>query len=145
MTRTLLTAALFAAASILPQTTAFAADYIQTSPAYAGDTSYCSDRGVLASIDHKFNYKARNYLRADLDIVDIRGTRETRWIPPTETARIERHYCRADVVMNDGQPRTMWYLLEGGMGFAGIGDNVEFCIAGLDPWHVYGANCDSVR
>jgi len=31
------------------------------------------------------------------------------------------------------------------MGFAGLRDNLEFCISGLDPFKVHGAWCRSVR
>jgi hypothetical protein len=47
--------------------------------------------------------------------------------------------------MNDGRKRQIWWLIEGGQGFAGLGDNLEFCIAGLDPLKVHGAWCRSVR
>ena len=47
--------------------------------------------------------------------------------------------------MNDGRSRTIWYMIELGQGFAGMGANVEYCISGLDSWRIYGAYCRSVR
>jgi hypothetical protein len=32
-------------------------------------------------------------------------------------------------------------LIEGRMGFAGIGENVEFCVSGFDRWLVYNGRC----
>ena len=62
-----------------------------------------------------------------------------------ETRPIQREYCRATAITTDGEKRALWYLIERGFGFAGIGSNIEFCLSGLDPWYVYGAQCASVR
>lgn len=127
---------------------AFAADYVTGQPpaaVYAPQPTICGDNGVLGTIDHRFDYTERNLLHAGLDVVNFYNMRETFWKPADETHLISRHYCVANVVMNDNRPRTVYYLIEGTMGYAGIGDNVEYCILGLDPWHVYGADCDSVR
>jgi len=126
---------------------ASAADYLAVRPPVApyGQPTICSDNGVLATIDHRFDYTDRHLLHAGLDVIDFSNMRETAWRPSDETHLIERHYCVANVVMNDNRPHTVFYLIEGTMGYAGIGDNVEYCIVGLDPWHVYGADCDSVR
>ena len=45
----------------------------------------------------------------------------------------------------DGQQRDLWYVVQWGLGFAGSGYKIDFCISGLDPWHVYGADCRSLR
>jgi hypothetical protein len=127
---------------------ATAADYMTAQPpaaAYVQQPTICSDNGVLGTIDRRFDYTDRHLLHAGLDVVDFYNMRLTYWRPSDETHLIERHYCVANVIMNDNQPRTVYYLIEGTMGFAGIGDNVEYCIDGLDPWHVYGAHCNSVR
>lgn len=136
--------ALFAASSILP---ASAADYIRVAPAAPARAapSACSDSTVLGVIDHNFDYRNAHYLHAGLDIVDFHGAHELGYRPSDATHLIARTYCEATVVMNDNRPRPVWYLIESTMGFAGLGDNVEYCVAGLDPWHVYGAYCASVR
>ena len=58
---------------------------------------------------------------------------------------IARRYCGGTANMSDGQQRTIWYLIEDGMGLAGMGDNVEFCISGLDRWLVYNGSCRVLR
>ena len=45
----------------------------------------------------------------------------------------------------DHRKRTIYYVVETPMGFAGVGHNTEFCIAGLDPWYVHGHHCSSLR
>jgi AcrR family transcriptional regulator len=58
---------------------------------------------------------------------------------------IERRYCHATARLTDGQDRQIWYLIEYGRGFVGIGDNVEFCVQGFDRWNVYNAACRVLR
>lgn len=112
--------------------------------AYAGTTD-CSDGSVLSFIDQRFDYKAHRYLQADLDIVGFDRVSNTHVDVRDETHPIQRVYCHAKVDMNDGRRRDLWYMIESGMGFAGLGERVRFCIAGLDPWHVDGRECRSVR
>lgn len=105
----------------------------------------CSQQGVLDYMARRFVWTDEHVIQRGLRIEDITHTHENKYEPTTDTHLIGRRYCHATAWMNDGTKRQMWYLIEEGMGFAGIGNNVEFCISGLDPWHVYGAWCRSVR
>lgn len=125
-------------------TLALAGAMLSGGAAYAG-TSDCGDSGVLSFIDHRFDYKASRYLRADLDIVAFDRVSNTHVDYRDTTHPIPRVYCHAKVDMSDGHRRDLWYMIEGGMGFAGLGERVRFCISGLDPWYVDGRNCRSVR
>jgi hypothetical protein len=79
-------------------------------------------------------------------IEDFSNIRLRRYEPKTEKNLIERYYCEASANMNDSVARSVWYLIETDMGYAGIiGDNVEFCVSGLDPIKAYGANCSTLR
>ncbi len=31
------------------------------------------------------------------------------------------------------------------MGYAGVGNNVEFCVTGFDRWYVYSGRCRILR
>jgi len=53
--------------------------------------------------------------------------------------------CGATVTLSDGRDRSVWYLIEEGQGFASIGNNVEFCVAGFDRWLVYNGRCRVLR
>ncbi|MDA4846989.1 hypothetical protein [Hoeflea poritis] len=105
----------------------------------------CDSPAVLRTITHRFGIADRNVLHMGIAIEDYFNIHQNRYTPRTDTEFIERRYCHGQVAMSDGHTRTIWYLIESGQGFAGIGDNVEFCISGLDSWHIYGANCRSVR
>lgn len=105
----------------------------------------CAEGGVTSFIDHRFDYKARHYLRQDLDILAIHSIVNTHVQRSDETHPIQRVYCHAKADMSDGRRRDLWYMIESNMGFVGIGNRIRFCIAGLDPWHVDGRQCRSVR
>ncbi|RDL52276.1 hypothetical protein BLJAPNOD_03435 [Ensifer sp. M14] len=141
---TLLASLSFAAATA---PTATAADYLGT---YRDQpTSYsagvCGDASVLGFITSRFEYRATNYLHANLSIAEIRNMGQNRLELRDYTHRVEREYCRATAVMTDGEQRSLYYLIERNWGFAGIGRSIEFCVGGLDPWYVYGAHCASLR
>ena len=65
--------------------------------------------------------------------------------PYAEPGIIRRDYCVADAVMTNGAVHTVYYAIEHGLGFAGIGRYVDFCVHGLDPWRVHDASCRTVR
>ncbi|MCD2177689.1 hypothetical protein [Rhizobium sp. C1] len=125
-------------------TLALAGALLSGGAAYAGTTD-CTDGSVLSFIDHRFDDKARRYLQTDLDITGFDRVSNTHVDYRNETQPIQRVYCHAKVDMNDGHRRDLWYMIESGMGFAGLGDRVRFCISGLDPWYVDGRECRSVR
>ena len=82
----------------------------------------------------------------NLRIHQLRGIHEHRYLPYREDDRpIARRYCGATADLSDGRSRTIWYLIEDGMGFAGLGDNVEFCVSGFDRWYVYNGRCRILR
>ena len=105
----------------------------------------CRNRSILGLITADFGYRARHYLKADIAIAEIRDMGLNRLELRDETHPVEREYCFATAITTDGETRALWYLIERGWGFAGIGSNIEFCLSGLDPWYVYGAQCASLR
>jgi len=105
----------------------------------------CAQPGYLSTIAKRFQRYDPAYYQTGLSIVHFGHARTTRYEPETETFLIPRLYCQVPAVMSDGRERTVFYLIEYGVGFSSIGDNLEFCISGLDRWHVYGSHCHSVR
>ena len=123
---------------------AIATAALHAAPAFAGAPD-CSAPGVLSFIDISFDYKASHYLHRDLDITGLYKMHENRFEGRDDTHPVERVYCHARASMSDGHTRDVWYLIERNWGFAGIGQSVEFCVSGLDPWYAYGRNCRSLR
>lgn len=104
--------------------------------------SLCTDQRYLSKIVDRFGYQVRNVPNLpNVAISDFNLIHQVRYEPVAERHPIARLYCRATASLSDGQQRQVWYLIEGRMGFAGIGDNVEFCVAGFDRWMVYNGRC----
>lgn len=110
--------------------------------AFAGTPS-CED--VTGTVSSRFAQNMRSFLDMDLSIADFGIISESRLEPRDGTHRVERRYCQAKVTTTDGERRQLWFLIESGWGYAGLGSSVEFCMSGLDPWHVYSAHCKSLR
>lgn len=122
-----------------------AADYIlEVAPADAG---FCSTPGVLGRIKSKFRHQVTHVPNLpNVAIVDFQNITLRRWLPAIPEERpIARLYCGATVALTDGMHRKIWYLIEEGMGFAGTGYNVEFCVDGFDRWNVYSGACRVLR
>jgi hypothetical protein len=106
----------------------------------------CEDPHILAKIVDRFHHQTRNVPHLpDVDITDFRKIHEHRYLPYRDNWPIARRYCGATAELSDGRARTIWYLIEDGMGLAGMGDNVEFCVSGFDRWMVYNGRCRILR
>jgi hypothetical protein len=106
----------------------------------------CRRQSTLSHISQDFRDRAATYLQTDAEIFEIRDMRMNRYEPRTkDISSVEREYCHATVSLTDGRRRDLWYVVQWGWGFAGSGYKIEYCISGLDPAHVYGADCRSLR
>lgn len=112
-----------------------------------GEARFCDDAGVLGRIADKFHYQVTHVPNLpDVRIVDFKRIHQNRNSVASEDWPIGRRYCGAKVTLSDGRDRDVWYLIEAGMGLAGIaGDNVEFCVSGFDRWYVYNGRCRVLR
>lgn len=106
----------------------------------------CDDPVMIGKITDRFRHQALMvHHDANLAITELRGIHEHRYIPYHEDHPIARRYCGATADLSNGESRTIWYLIEDGMGLAGLGDNVEFCVSGFDRWYVYNGRCRILR
>ena len=136
-------AALLSAALALP---------LVSAPAQAGwlwkerEARECGHPHVLKRISSKFRTQAREvHHEKTLAITDYGDIHEHRYLEKRENRPIARRYCGAEVTLSDGRGRTIWYVVERGVGFASVGDNVEFCVSGFDRWNVYDNGCRILR
>ena len=144
--RHLAAAALAAALLPVPVSPAWSADIIvHGSQPLQADTP-CADARVLKRISQRFDHQVRNVPGLPpVAILSFHEIRQHRFLPAHEDSPIARLYCNATVALSDGHSRKAWYRVEDGQGFAGIGDNVEFCVAGFDRWNVYDSGCRILR
>jgi hypothetical protein len=137
MTMRLVIAAAIAAGMALFSSDVFARD---AAPAQ------CDTPSVLSRIQSKFRHQAREVLHSPgLAIGSFQKVHEHRLRERSEFWPIARRYCGATATMTDGRERYVWYLIEKPAGFVGFGNNVEFCVTGLDRWNVYNGHCRVLR
>lgn len=108
----------------------------------------CHDEKMLKRIVKRFRIQAEEvHHNPSLEILEIHDIHQYRYLPQDVhlSRPIARRYCQGHVHMSDGRNRSIWYLIEGGAGFASYSDNVEFCISGLDRWNVYNNSCRVLR
>ncbi|ODN71467.1 hypothetical protein [Methylobrevis pamukkalensis] len=103
----------------------------------------CSDAGVLGTIRSR-HAAATPEARDGIEIRDIHDAGPGRLEAFGPSAIATRH-CAAKARLADGRTGRLYYMLSAGRGFAGIGWNVDFCVAGHDPWYVYGQECRSLK
>ena len=106
--------------------------------------SVCDDAGALDRIVGRFGWAERNQWHRGFEIQTIDNPRPSghRFAEP---GLVHRDYCVADTVMTNGSFYPVYYTIEHGLGFAGLGRYVDFCVPGLDPWHVHDGDCRTVR
>ncbi len=107
----------------------------------------CGNDAVLNRIASRFRHQVNNVPNLpNVGIADFRRIGETRYQPQIAGERpIERRYCHAKADLTNGRTHDVWYVIERPMGFAGLGSNVEFCLAGFDRWKVYDGRCRVLR
>ncbi len=104
----------------------------------------CHDEKVLGKIVKRFNWAEDYNWKRGFYLKDIERVRE-RVVQDGEHRLIPRRYCRAHAQLTNGRHPTLYYLIEGGQGFAGNSFNVEFCLGGYDRWNEYDGSCRVLR
>jgi hypothetical protein len=108
------------------------------------DAAACAGAGALARIKQGFAWAERNTWHRGFIIESIGNPRPSGHAY-TEPGLVKRDYCVADSVMTNGRGHQVYYAIEHGLGFVGLGSDIDFCVPGLDPWHVHDGDCRTVR
>ena len=109
----------------------------------AVDTA-CADQQVLGRIVERFDWAEAHTWHRGFTMASLQNPRLSGH-PYFEPGIIPRQYCMADSQMTNGNMHIVYYAIEFGQGFASIGNYVDFCVLGLDPWHVHDEACRTVR
>lgn len=122
-----------------------AADPAARSPApHVQADALCADPGVLSAIVSRFNWAERNTFKRGIEVAALANPRPNR-DPVLNVGVIPKRYCLADATMTNGRRSTAYYVVSLGQGFASIGNGLDFCILGFDPWRVHDWQCRTVR
>lgn len=124
-----------------------AADTTFNEAASSVNAGACAYEHVLSAVNYKFYHEVRHV--PDLPLVRIKAMADivqTREEPAATKLNVRRQFCRATAIMNDGNNYPVYYMVEFGQGFTGIGGyNVEFCVEGFDKWRIQDGNCRALR
>ncbi len=107
---------------------------------YSGNFPACEDTWALQVITSAFNYSRYWYSLQRLQLDHFEAVKEIGF-RTNGPEFIPRRYCVGRAIFSDGRQREVKYnLIERG-GFVGLGDGVEWCVVGEDPFHVYSPAC----
>jgi hypothetical protein len=134
---------ILAASALLAVSLPASADYLDPIRPFALFPD-CTSGSVLARLTERSNWAERTAFHYGSEIDHIANASE-RTVESFGPAPILRRYCRATAEMSDGRKRTVHYRIEKGMGLAGTGYKLEFCVAGRDRWRVFNGNCRVLR
>ena len=104
----------------------------------------CHDVKVLGRVVERFNWAEEKTWHRGIYLKDIERVRERR-VQNTHTSGIPRRFCRGHARLTNGRHPTLFFMIEGGQGFAGNGFNVAFCIVGYDRWNEDNSSCRTLR
>jgi hypothetical protein len=104
----------------------------------------CEEPKVLARIIYYFNHATTRLLHDGAQINAIDQPAEHGFVAYGPKP-ILRRYCRGRAWLGPDYFEPVHYLIEKGMGFAGTGWKVEYCVVNFDEWRVYGGNCRVLR
>ena len=124
---------------------AAAADY--TSPtavsAPAGDL-VCANDNALGRIQRIFAWTERTLWHRGFEMESIDNPRPSGH-PYAEPGLVHRDYCVADSVMTNGSFYRSITRSSTALASSASARDVDFCMPGLDPWHVHDGDCRTVR
>lgn len=118
-----------------------------SAPASAWTNNYlpsCGNGDVISRIKERAAWAETHTWHRGWVIHSVSQPRETA-LKNHGPSRIDRRYCIGVANLTNGSRMQIAYVLEAGMGFAGLGWRVEFCMPPEDPWRVYDAWCKAIR
>ena len=116
----------------------FELNFWLSGPKYEGRVAPCET--ALSTISSQFQEKESTFWNSALTITGFGNIHEIAF-RPWQSDNIPRRYCSGSVQTSDGVTRTVHYSIIEDGGFAGYGQGVEWCVAGLDRDWAYNPAC----
>lgn len=116
-----------------------------SAPAMASDVlPSCDAPAVIGTIIERQIHAERDTWHDGFLISAIDKPAEFQTPTPHAGTIAERH-CAARALLPGNRHETLYYVISGGQGFAGIGWYVDYCVASHDYYRVYDADCRVLR
>ena len=100
----------------------------------------CESESVIGRVVSRQAWAERHTWHDGIVITAIHDPRE-RALHINGPSMIAHRNCMAQASLSNGRTQTLYYVISQGQGFASLGWNVEWCVVGHDPYHVYDAGC----
>jgi hypothetical protein len=113
-------------------------------PLAAEADGLCAAPRVLSGVISRFNWAERNTFKRGFELSGLANPRANP-DPVLNVGVIPKRYCMAEAMMSNGTQSTAFYVVLMGQGLAGVGNGLDFCILGLDPWRIHDGECRTVR
>jgi len=107
-------------------------------PRYDGRVAPCE--AALGTITSQFSEKESMYWNSALSITGYGNIHEVAF-RPWRSDNIPRRYCSGEAQTSDGKTHPVHFSIIEDGGFAGFGQGVEWCVAGLDRNWAYNPQC----
>ena len=117
-------------------------NFYLSGPRYDGNLPVCES--ALGTISSRFADKESTFWNSALQIVGYEQVRETAF-RPWQSDNIPRRYCSAKALLNDGKAHVVHYSIIEDGGLASFGDDIEFCVVGLDRNWAFNPACKAAR
>ena len=111
---------------------------------YSGNLRACTDPSAMGYIQGQFASREAEYWHSGLTIVGFDDVREI-GMRSNGLDYIPRRYCEARAIMSDNKVRPVTYSIEEAGAGIGFGDNVVWCVTGLDRLNAFAPACLSAR
>lgn len=112
--------------------------------AFADELPACDAAPVLSELRARQAWAEANTWKDGVTIAAIDHVAEHKPVA-TNFSVIERRHCRARAILADQRSMPLFFVVSAGEGMGGAGWNVEFCLAGHDPYRVYGNACQVLK
>jgi hypothetical protein len=116
----------------------FELNFLMFGPSYDGRVKVCEK--ALGTITSQFGEKESQFWNSKLRIKAYGNIHEIAF-RPWQSDNIPRRYCSGSVQLNDDTIHLLNFAIVEDGGFAGYGQGVEWCVAGLDRNWAYNPIC----
>jgi len=104
----------------------------------------CDSVPVEFKIVRDFNWAERKTWQRGYQMISLSRAHEHRTVQYSGS-EVSRRFCMAKAHFNNGDHRTVYFMISDVGGFVGQTWDVTHCVMGLDPWRNHDGSCRTMR